>query len=455
MEVFVTLFQILLFIGTLAGATILIGGRVIRIRKNIQLGRDWEPTTGTKQERFKNMLLMAVGQRGMFQRPFVAVMHLIIYAGFFIINIEVLEIILDGLTGQHRIIGQGMAALGLGAAYPYIISFFEFVALGVVFSCVVFLTRRNAFELPRFNKPEMKGWPKLDANLILIWEIVLMGFLYTMNATDSILQSREVNHYYIEALGKNEFLISQLFIPLYDGLSTSALLFMERMAWWLHIVGILAFGVYVTYSKHLHVALAFPTTYFKDHKAKGEIGAMEEVTQEVKIAMGLAEDDGGSLEDPGRFGAKDVQDLTWKNIMEAYACTECGRCTSQCPANLTGKKLSPRKIMMDTRDRAEIMGKNKADFGADYDDGKSLYGDHISKEELMACTTCNACVEACPVNINPLDIILQMRRYVAMEETSVPDSWKSMLSNVQNSATPWAFSPSDRHNWATEMEEGK
>ncbi|MGF1533958.1 MAG: 4Fe-4S dicluster domain-containing protein [Bernardetiaceae bacterium] len=454
MAIFTTLFQILLFLGALTTAAILIGGRVKRIRQNILLGRDWKPAVGDHSERLRNMLLMAVGQKKMFDKPFVGLMHFIIYAGFLLINLEVLEIVLDGLTGQHRILGQAMGALGLGTAYPFIIHFFELIALGVVLSCVVFLARRNAFQLPRFHKPEMKGWPELDANLILIFEIILMGFLYTMNATDAILQSRGVDHYFIESLGAMQFAVSQLFIPLYQNLDTTSLILLERLAWWLHILGILAFGVYVTYSKHLHIVLAFPTTYFKDFKPKGEMDSLDTVTKEVKIAMGLIEDDGASMEnmeEPARFGAKDVPDLTWKNIMEAYACTECGRCTSQCPANQTGKKLSPRKIMMDVRDRAEEIGRNQALHGKDYDDGKSLFGDYTTREELMACTTCNACVEACPVNINPLDIILQQRRYIAMEEASVPDSWKSMLSNVQNSAAPWAFSPSDRFKWADEI----
>lgn len=446
------IFQILLFVSALVAAGLLIGGRVKTIRNNIRLGRDWQPKSGDEKMRFRNMLLMAVGQKKMFDKPFVGLMHFVIYAGFLLINLEVLEIVLDGLSGQHRILGQAMGAIGIGFLYPFLIGFFEFVALGVVVSCVVFLVRRNAFKLPRFHKPEMKGWPELDANLILIFEIILMGFLYTMNATDSVLQSREIDHYYMAELGKMQFLVSQLFIPLYDGLSTDTLIFLERVAWWLHILGILAFGVYVTYSKHLHIALAFPTTYYKDFKPHGEMDSMDTVTQEVKIAMGLAEDDGGSLDETPSFGARDVDNLTWKNIMEAYACTECGRCTSECPANQTGKKLSPRKIMMDVRDRAEEVGRNRKEHGADHDDGKALIGDYTTKEELMACTTCNACVEACPVNINPLDIILQQRRYIAMEEASVPDSWKSMLSNVQNSATPWAFSPSDRFKWAEEMD---
>lgn len=453
MELFVMLFQILLFVGALVGAALLIAGRIRTIRDNIKLGRDWSPKEGDKQERMRNMLLMAVGQKKMFERPLVGLLHFVIYGGFILINIEVLEIVLDGLTGQHRILGQGMGAIGIGGLYPFIISFFELVALGVVFSCLVFLIRRNAFKLPRFHKPEMKGWPELDANLILIFEIVLMTFLYTMNAADSILQSRQADHYFIESLGTMQYAVSQIFIPLYDGLSTGTLVALERIAWWLHILGILGFAVYVTYSKHLHIALAFPVTYFKDFKPVGEMDSLDTVTKEVKIAMGLAEDDGGSMDDPPSFGAKDVPDLTWKNIMEAYACTECGRCTSQCPANQTGKKLSPRKIMMDVRDRAEEIGANRKQHGADYDDGKALLGDYTTKEELMACTTCNACVDACPVNINPLDIILQQRRYIAMEEASVPDSWKSMLSNVQNSATPWAFSPSDRFKWAEDMEE--
>ncbi|MGB0521673.1 MAG: 4Fe-4S dicluster domain-containing protein [Flammeovirgaceae bacterium] len=449
-QIAVTLFQILCFLGALTAVSILLVGRIKFIKRNILLGK---PIGGidpaSKGERMKKMLMLAFGQQKMFDKPLVGLLHFAVYAGFLIVNIEVLEIILDGIFGTHR-----MFSGVLGSLYPVLINFFEILAFTVVVSCVIFFLRRNSLKIPRFHKDEMKGWAFLDANIILVWEIVLMFFLLTMNATDSILQTRIEENAFVKdhypVVGT--FAISQFLIPLYEGFNTYTLIFLERAAWWLHIVGIFGFAVYVTYSKHLHILLAFPNTYYMDLKSRGEIENMPEVTKEVKIMMGELEDDGGGAEDEfPSFGAKEVTDLTWKNLMDAYSCTECGRCTAECPANQTGKKLSPRKIMMDTRDRVEEYGINIDENGEFKDDGKKLYGDYITKEELMACTTCNACVEACPVSINPLDIILKMRRYVAMEESDTPQSWNMMFQNIENNFAPWAFSASDRFNWADEL----
>ncbi len=442
---FTTILQIAFFLVILGVAGFLVFKRVKFIRRNILLGKKIGPVDQVGK-RWQQTLLIAFGQKKMFDKPFVGFMHFLIYAGFLIINLEVLEIVLDGITGQHRLF-----APFLGSLYGTFISAFELLAFGVVLSCVVFLMRRNVAKVERFQKPEMKGWPTLDANTILIWEIVLMAFLYTMNATDSILQGREGDYVAAHYSKVGSFAVSGLFIPLFESLSTTALLVLERTAWWLHIIGILTFAVYVTYSKHLHIALAFPNVFYASLKPKGEMPNMEAVTNEVKIMLGMAQDSGNAPAEIGTFGAKDVKDLTWKNLMDAYSCTECGRCTQSCPANQTGKKLSPRKIMMDTRDRLEEYGQFIDKNGEGADDGKSLYGTYTTKEELMACTTCNACVEACPVGISPLDIILQQRRYVAMEESATPASWNAMFQNLENNQAPWAFPPTDRFNWANEV----
>lgn len=423
------------FVLVLAAAGYLISRRVKLIRSTIQLGQP-QKVTGNRGDRWKNMILVAFGQKKMFKKIIPAILHLFVYVGFLVINLEVLEFVVDGVLGTHRVF-----APWLGNFYTVLMNVFEFLAVAVLLACVFFLIRRNILKVPRFWSAEMTKWPRMDANLILITEIVLMTAILTMNATDQILQTQD-SHY--TATGSLFF--SSFLIPFFQNLNTTMLVVIERFAWWFHIVGILGFAVYVTYSKHLHIFLAFPNTYFAKLEPKGHMNNMPVVTREVKVMLGM-ETATAPAGEPGRFGAKDVNDLAWTNLLSAYSCTECGRCTAECPANLTGKKLSPRKIMMDTRDRLEAIGKSVATGGPGLNDGKTLLNDYITKEEINACTSCNACVESCPVLINPLEIILELRRYVAMEESGSPAQWNNMFQNMETSFAPWKFSAADRFNW--------
>jgi len=413
--------------------------KVAIIRRNILLGRE-ESLNDQPGRRLKNMLLLALGQKKMFNNPLVALLHLWVYAGFIIINIEIVEIIIDGLTGSHRVLFPVLPSL-----YPYLINSFEILALLVLIACVIFFIRRNFLQIKRFISNDLAGWPRTDANLILITEIVLMSLFLLMNGSDTLLQQRAVGHYADQLTGN--FLISSTLHGWLEPLTDQALIVTERASWWLHIIGIFAFLNYLPYSKHLHIVLAFPNTYFARLQPAGKMENMPSIQQEVLYAMQpeLAPTD--ATAPPTRFGARDVMDLSWKNLMDAYSCTECGRCSAACPARQTGKLLSPRKIMMDTRDRLEEVGQQMDRNGNRQDDGKSLLHTYISTEELMACTTCNACVEACPVSINPLDIILQLRRNLVMEESKTPAEWAALFSNVENNFAPWKFSPDDRDNW--------
>ena len=411
------------------------------IRRNILLGMD-EDLTDNKPQRWKNMLLLAFGQKKMFKNPFVAVLHLFIYLGFIIINMEVLEIVLDGLLGTHRLFLSPLSSF-----YTFLINCFEVLALTVLISCVIFLVRRNALKIKRFLSNDLNGWPRSDANYILITEIVLMSLFLLMNAADRALQLNGSLHYQ----DTGNFLISGLLAPYFQGMSENSLLLMERSAWWLHILGILAFLNYLPWSKHLHIILAFPNAWYARLTNTGEMINMTSVQNEVKYMMQL-ELAPTDATPPSKFGAKDVMDLSWKSLLDAYSCTECGRCSAACPANSTGKLLSPRAIMMKTRDRLEEVGKNININGTFADDGKKLLNDYITVEELRACTTCNACVEECPVSINPLSIILELRRSLIMEDSNAPAEWNAMFSNLENNFAPWKFSPDERDKWVEEMQ---
>ncbi len=412
-----------------------------RIRNYIALGRPIK-IEGAYKQRLWIMTKVALGQSKMVTKPFAGIMHILIYVGFVLINIEVLEILIDGIFGTHRVFAEA-----LGSFYGFLIGFFEILAFGVLLACVVFLSRRHIARLKRFSGAEMKKWPKSDADIILIVEILLMSAFLLMNASDYTLQALHFGHY----VKAGQFPVSSLLQPILPQ-SIHSLVILERFCWWFHILGILAFLNYLPYSKHFHIILAFPNTYFSNLKPKGQFLNMNQVTNEVKSMLDpsfIPPDDGNAVPSSGlKFGAKDVTDLSWKNLMDAYSCTECGRCTSECPANITGKILSPRKIMMDTRDRMVELGSFKEKNNKNEIDQKSLLQDYITSEELWACTTCNACTEACPINIDPLNIIVQLRQYLVMEDSKAPNALNAMFSNVENNGAPWPFSPSDRLNWA-------
>lgn len=425
------LFAIFLF-----AAIILFSINIRKVIRNINLGKDIN-RTDRKPERWITMLKVAFGQSKMTARPIAAILHLFVYVGFIIINIEVLEIIIDGLFGTHRVFSV------IGSAYNVLIASFEILALLVLVSVLAFISRRIILKLKRFSGVEMKSWPKKDALYILIIEVALMVAFLTMNAADYKLQELGLENYH----KAGSFPVSQYLSALLPS-SAQSLILIERSCWWFHILGIFAFLNYLPYSKHFHIILAFPNTWYSKLNPKGELNNMESVNNEVKAML-----DPSFIPPPAdtisKFGAKDVPDLNWVQLMNAYTCTECGRCTAECPANITEKLLSPRKIMMDTRDRMEEIGKNIDKHGKDYNDGKTLLDDYISREEIWACTTCNACVQACPVNIDPLSIILDLRRYAVMEESNVTGSLNAMFSNVENNGAPWKYSPTDRLNWAS------
>jgi len=440
--------QILFLIALIAGIGFF-ARNIRRVIRNIKLGKEID-RNDNKGERFAKMARIAFGQSKMVKKPVSGFLHVIVYVGFIIINIEVLEIIIDGLFGTHRVLSF------MGGFYDILIASFEVLALLVLIGVIVFWIRRNVLNIYRFLSRELKGWPKNDANYILYFEMVLMVLFLVMNATDYQLQLNGAPHYASEAGIVGSFPISQFLLPVFDGMSNATLIIIERAAWWLHILGILFFLNYLYYSKHLHIILAFPNVYFSKLKPQGEMNNLQSVTDEVKLMMdpdadpfaAPAEEEEGA--EPDKFGASDVFDLNQVQLLNSYTCTECGRCTAECPANQTGKKLSPRKIMMDTRDRLEEVGEIINTKGKYEDNGKQLLDDFILREELWACTTCNACVEACPVGIDPLSIITDMRRYLVMEESAAPNELAIAMTNIENNGAPWPYNQQDRLNWAKE-----
>ncbi len=433
----------IVFIVVLVGSSVFFGYNVKKIINNMRLGRD-EDRSDNKSERWKTMARVALGQSKMTARPIAAVLHLFIYVAFIFTQIELIEIIIDGSAGTERFFQPY-----LGGLYTFIISLIEILSLLALVATFAFLSRRNLLKLPRFQKSEMNGWPKLDGNIILYLEFILVVFIFTMNGADEALHVKEGGESY-------GFVLSSIYgTSVFGGMEFDTLHMFERIGWWGHILTVFAFIVYLPYSKHLHIFFAFPNTFYTKLKPKGQFTNMESVTNEVKLMLdpnadpyAVPEVDPNAV--PQKFGAQDVQDLTWINILNAYTCTECGRCTSECPANMTGKKLSPRKIMMDVRDRAEEIGNGIRKEGEKWIDGKSLLGDYITEEEIWACTSCNACVQACPVNIDPLEIIMELRRYLVMEESKMPSELATMNTNIENNQAPWQFSSSDRLNWKDE-----
>ena len=412
-----------------------------KIAQNIHMGLPLD-RTDRKADRWRTMLLVALGQKKMFTRPIPALLHLSLYAAFVITQIELVEILIDGISGSHRFFQDS-----LDGFYTFMISFIEILSVLAFIGTIAFLARRNMLKLPRLSMKELVGWPTLDANLILVFELILISFIFTMNGADEVLR-QQVNQ-------TNGFAISSWFGPLLFGgiTDTHTLHVLEQIGWWGHILMVYTFMNYLPYSKHLHIFMAFPNTFYSKLDPKGQFTNMQSVTNEVKLMLDPNADPYAAAPPdaaPARFGAKDVTDLTWKNLMDAYSCTECGRCTSACPANTTGKLLSPRKIMMDTRDRMVELGDYKRKNGPDTDDGKSLLGNYITEEELWACTSCNACVQECPVNIDPLAIIMDLRRFLVMEESKVPTELTGMLTNIENNGAPWQFAATERLNWANE-----
>ena len=433
--------NIIFFIALIIGFGIFFKG-FKEIYRNIKLGRKID-RTDLPAERWKTMAKVALGQSKMVKRPVAGFLHILVYVGFVIINIELLEIIIDGIFGTHRIFQDLFGS----TFYGIFTSILEVLALLVIIAVVVFFIRRNFYGVKRLNMKELFGWPKNDANWILIIEFALMVAFFTMNGAD---------FYSDQSRFSSNFPISQHLFPFFENFGLETLHIIEKSAWWFHFIGILFFMNYLYYSKHLHIILAFPNTWFANLKPKGQFNNLDSVTTEIKLMMDPNADpyaapaEGEVAEVPSKFGAEDIFDLNQHQLLSAYSCTECGRCTSVCPANITGKKLSPRKIMMDTRDRLEEVGKNINKNGKFVDDGKKLLDDHIQREELWACTTCNACVEACPILIDPLSIIFEMRRFFVMEQSSAPQELNLMMTNVENNAAPWQYNQADRLNWAKE-----